>query len=98
MDTSLKRLLVWLLPAAGLLLALVYVCDFLSVRYSIPKGRAIYGSVQVNDYLVVPLKNGKNEYDFSGSQQAICTNSIFPQLGFPPCWWLRRHREKREQI
>lgn len=92
------RILVRLLFAAVLLLFVAYVCDFVSVRYGIPKGRAVYGSVMVNDYLAVPMKNGKNEFDYVGAAAATCTDSLFPQLGYAPCWWLRRHHEKRETL
>jgi hypothetical protein len=91
----------WLTRGAvvlGCLGFVAYAGDFISVRYAIPKNRAVYGSVQVNKYLAVPLKNGKDEYDFVGSEDMVCTKSLFPQLGYTPCWWLRRHRERREEL
>lgn len=91
----------WLARGAAFLVCLtlaVYVSDFVSVRYTVPKSRAVYGSVQVNKYLAVPLKNGKDEFDFVGSEDMVCTNSLFPQLGYTPCWWLRHHREQREEL
>jgi hypothetical protein len=93
-----KRRLFRILAATGLLAILVYTGDLVSVRYGIPKGRATYGSVTVNDYLAIQMKDGKVEYDYVGTVETTCTNSLFPQLGHAPCWWLRRHREKRENL
>jgi hypothetical protein len=98
MGMTLKQMLYPILATAALLLFLVYLGDYLSVRFTIPKSRVVYGSIQVNDYLAVPLKNGKDEFDFVGSEQTTCTHSLFPQMGYAPCWWLNRHREKREQL
>jgi hypothetical protein len=95
---TLKRMLYPILATAGLLLFLVYLGDYVSVRFPIPKSRVVYGTIQVNDYLAVPLKNGKEEFDFVGSEQITCAHSLFPQMGYAPCWWLNRHREKREQL
>jgi len=80
------------------ILFLAYLGDYLVITLAIHRGRSAYGSVQVNQYLAVPLKGGKTEFDFQGTQATTCSNSLFPQMGFQPCWWLRRHTEKREDI
>ncbi len=76
----------------------LYCGDYLSLRYEIPKGRQVFGSVRADRLLAVPLKNGKNEYDPIGSEEATCTQSLFPQFGYRPCWWLKRHREQVENL
>jgi len=48
-------------------------------------------TVTVNRYLVVPLKGNKNEYDFLGTGDQPCSESLFPRAGQTPCWRLRRH-------
>ncbi len=91
----------WIARAAAAMVLFtfaLYCSDYLSLRYTIPKGRQVFGSVRVNRFLAVPLKNGKNEYDPIGSEEVPCTQSLFPQLGDAPCWWLKRHRERVENL
>lgn len=82
----------------GLLLAgaLVYVCDYVSLRYRIPNNREQFGSVMVQQSYAIPLKSGKTEYTFDPPAPQECVNSLFPHFGDPPCWYLNRH--KRPQI
>ncbi len=48
-------------------------------------------TVTVNRYVTIPLKGGKQEFDYLGSIDAPCARSLFPQAGQAPCWQLRRH-------
>jgi hypothetical protein len=79
-----------------LLFALVYICDYLSLRYRIPNNRQQFGSVEVRRYYAVPLKDRKTEYMFQPPTQQECVHSLFPHLGDTPCWYLSRH--KRQEI
>ncbi len=94
MRPSTKRAL--LLTGLGLLV--LYAGEDLSLRYRIPRGREPFGSVQVNHFMAVPLKNGKSEFDFTGAEAESCVRAIFPHLAKSPCWYLSRHNEKREDI
>jgi hypothetical protein len=47
--------------------------------------------VTVNRLMVVPLKGNKNEYDYLGSSDEPCSESLFPRGGQSPCWRLRRN-------
>jgi|HubBroStandDraft_1064217.scaffolds.fasta_scaffold207159_1 hypothetical protein len=88
----------WLrrLPVIVIALALaVYAGDFISVRYGIPKGRAQFGSVQVQRYYAVKLKNARTELMFQPPESQPCVHSLFPQLGASPCWYLERHTIER---
>ena len=42
------------------ILFLVYLGDYLAITIAIHRGRAPYGTVQVNQYLAVPLKGGES--------------------------------------
>jgi|SRR5579862_5332713 len=86
---TLKRAAVVLVVA----LAALYAGDWLVYRYRAAHGTA-FDSVSVSQFISVPLKNGRDEYDYLGSQQVGCVRSIFPHAGSEPCWWLRRHAEK----
>jgi hypothetical protein len=92
----LKRLSI--IAVVGLLLAgaLVYVCDYVSLRYRIPNNRQQFGSVIVQRMWVIPTKDGKTQYAFDPPAPQDCVNSLFPHLGDPPCWYLSRHQ--RQQV
>ena len=77
------------------LLALVYLGDYLVVRMPIPKSRAPYGTVTVRPYYDVGLKSGKSDLYFLDPQQQTCVNSLFPHMGFSPCWYLQSHTHPR---
>jgi hypothetical protein len=81
---------------AGLLvLSAIYVVDDLSVRFRIPPRRQPFGSVTVERYDAIPEKNGKVEFGFEPPVQQTCVRSLFPHLGYAPCWYLSRHAEQR---
>jgi hypothetical protein len=77
------------------LLALVYAGDYASVRIPIPKGRSPFSTVTVRPYYDVGLKSGKSEFYFLDPQKQTCVNSLFPHLGYDPCWYLRKHVRQR---
>jgi hypothetical protein len=78
-------------------LAVLYAGDWLVYRYRVTQGTA-FDSVKVNQFVAVPLKNGKNEYDYTGSQQVGCVRALFPWAGDEPCWWVREHAENRVKL
>jgi hypothetical protein len=55
-------------------------------------------SVTVRHYLTVPLKGGKSEFDFQGSNAVPCSVSLFSQDGESACWQLRRNAEQNTKI
>ena len=87
-----KRLII-----GAALLGLMYLGDFLSVRFRIP-ARDTLGNVSVHTYYVVKLKNGHTEYDYAGDHDVSCTNSLFPQMGYKPCWYARRRTDEQITI
>jgi len=75
----------------------LYAGDWLVYRYRIAHGMA-FDSVKVNQFVAVPLKSGKDEFDYVGSQQVGCVRAMFPWAGDEPCWWVRRHAENRVKL
>ena len=88
-----KRKLIIVVVVLGIL----YLGDFLSLRFGIPV-RDTFGSVTVHTYYVVKLKNGKTEYDYAGDHDVSCANSLLPQFGVKPCWYARRRTEEQITI
>ena len=88
-----RRVLIAVLVVAGLL----YLGDFLSLRLRIPR-REPFGSVTVHTMYAVKLKNGKTEYDDGGDQVVSCSNSLLPQMGNAPCWYVSRKTTQQINI
>jgi len=51
--------------------------------------------VQINKYYAVPQKNGKTEFEPGEPETQTCVNTIFPHLGYSPCWYVKRHRNQQ---
>jgi hypothetical protein len=92
-----KRLLQTILPIVILVGILLYLGDFLSLRYRIPN-REPYGSVTVRELYAVKLKNKQTEYMFEPPAPQECVNSLFPHFGDQPCWYLKRHTRQQVDI
>ena len=83
-----------LIVAFALMVAL-YVGDDLSVRYRIPKSRQPFGTVTIRRFDAISEKNNKTEYMYEDPVAVTCVRSLFPHLGYSPCWYLSRHAEQR---
>ena len=56
------------------------------------------GTVTVNRFQTVPLKGTKVEYDYLGSTDVPCSQSLFPQAGQSACWQLRRNPNQNTNL
>jgi hypothetical protein len=81
----------WIVPV---LMGIAFVADYAALRMSANPT----GSVMVKRYYAVGLKNGKTEMYYADPENQMCVNSIFPHLGYTPCWYLRRHNVKQIDI
>lgn len=95
---QMRRVPLYVLAGLALLTGLLYAGDYVSIRYRIPHNRAQFGSVTVTRLYVIHEKNKKLEYQLAPSGDEPCSHSLFPQLGYPPCWFLSRHTEQRIEI
>lgn len=84
-----------LLISALALMAALYVGDDLSVRYRIPKSRQPFSTVTIRRFDAISEKNNKTEYVYEDPVAVTCVRSLFPHLGYSPCWYLSRHAEQR---
>ena len=85
-----KRAL-WIVP---LLIMVAFLADYATFR----AGGSSMGTVIMRRYYAVGLKNGKTELDFVDPENETCVNSIFPHMGYTPCWYLRRHNTKEVRL
>ena len=77
--------------------AVLYGADFLSLRLRLPR-REMSATVTVHTYYAVKLKSGRTEYDYAGDHDVSCANSLLPQLGLKPCWYVSRHTNEQITI
>jgi hypothetical protein len=83
--------------ALALLLAVAYAWDLVSIRYVVPLSRK-FDSVNVDWFYSVQEKGGKFEFIYDHTQPESCVNSLFPHYGMAPCWYARRHRDRRIEM
>lgn len=77
-----------------ILLAVVYLGDYLSVRF--PGARNPFGTVSVQPYLAIHLKDKKTEFNFDVPPETkVCVHSMFPHMGYSPCWYVSRQTQQR---
>ena len=93
-----KNILLRVVAAIVVLALSTYAGDYLSVRYKIPNGRDPFSNVTIQPYYAIHEKNGRTEYDFAQPQSQVCVRSLFPHFGYSPCWYVRRHTDKRIDI
>lgn len=55
-------------------------------------------TVTVSRFMGIPLKDNKEEYDFLGTVQVPCAQSLFPHNGHDPCWHLRRDPNEWQKL
>ena len=79
---------------ALLALAALYAGDYLSARFRIPGNRQTLATVQVQTLYATPQKDGRVESWVGDTDSETCIRSLFPHLGYTPCWYLARHPHK----
>ncbi len=89
-----RRALLFTVIALVAAACLLFLGDYVRLRYKMARNSQPYGSVQVQNYYAVKLKDGKTEYFFNPPQMQPCSNTLFPQMGYTPCWYLKRKANK----
>jgi hypothetical protein len=72
----------------------LYVGDYLVLRYRIARNGEAAATDTVTVLYGTPLKDGRIEIFADQPQTETCSRSIFPHLGYPACWYARRHPTK----
>jgi hypothetical protein len=78
--------------------AILYAGDYLWARYRLPHREDVFDTVIVTPLYVIHEKNKKVEYQVAQPQNEVCVRSLFPHFGYAPCWYVRKHTEKRIDI
>ena len=73
---------------------LLYVGDFVIVHAR----RQPTGQIDVHQFYAVRLKGKKVEYMPLENANETCTHSLFPQMGYRPCWYVESHRIRQIDV
>jgi hypothetical protein len=76
------------------LLAAVYIADIAVLKLR----KDPTGIVTVHPYTAVPRNDKREELIFDDPRDETCVNSLFPHQQMSPCWYLRKHPEKRTSL
>lgn len=90
-----KRWLRIALLALVAVLIVAYAADAALAHYRIAGNHGAFGSVTIDRYSAIAEKANKTEFNYLGSENRTCLHSLFPQAGYTPCWWARRHTQQR---
>ena len=94
-----NRLLFFAKKIAVALIALViviYFGDFLWLRYRMwkPGANNPLETLKLDRYYAIAQKNGRVDFEPADAQTVTCVHSIFPHLGYNPCWYVARQNGK----
>ena len=83
------------IATAGVVLVIVlYFGDYVVVKLrSEPTG-----TCQITKLYAVLQKDGKTSYEAGEPEKQTCVNSIFPHLGYSPCWYVKRHKIQQANL
>ena len=76
------------------LLVVVALAAFYGADYLVARKQPL-GSIEVQPFYAVPQRNGKTEILMLDAEEESCVNSLLPHRGMSPCWYLRKHTQKR---
>jgi hypothetical protein len=84
---------------AAILLAVLYMYDYLSVlhRKSAHKQGDPFDAVVHPRLLAIPQKGNRVEFALDAQSPMVsdaCVHSIFPHFGYTPCWYISRNALK----
>jgi hypothetical protein len=87
----LARISVVALITLGSVFVALYAGDYLVLRYRIAVHGPDAATAGVPTFYAAPLKNGRMSVYYDEPQMQTCVRSIFPWLGYEPCWYVKRH-------
>jgi hypothetical protein len=79
-------------------LSVLYIGDYVTIRYRMAKNRTPFEAVTIQRYYAVPQKNRKTELYFDQPDTQTCIHSLFPHFGCSPCWYVNRKKAKQINV
>lgn len=74
-------------------LVLIYAGDYLFVRFRMTRNLLDdpFETQMIERTYGIPHKNGSAEIVNDAPEPETCVHSIFPHMGYTPCWYLNRN-------
>ncbi|MGA3294903.1 MAG: hypothetical protein ABSE45_13080 [Candidatus Acidiferrales bacterium] len=69
----------------------LYAGDYAALRYRMARGSPNSVLSTVTILYAAPIRGDKLSVFTDQPDKQTCVRSIFPQLSYMPCWYLRRH-------
>jgi hypothetical protein len=89
-EVGLKRIVGIILVALVVGFVAVYAGDWMIWKVRVARGGGM-GTVQVRWFQVAELNGGKEEMYPDGQGPVACSESLFPQGGSNPCWYVAKN-------
>jgi len=88
------------LIAAFALVAVVYIGDYLYVRYRATRSQPgdPFDVVTLQPTYAIAQKDGRAEIILGQAETRKCVHALFPHNGYMPCWYLNRQNGKIQVI
>lgn len=86
-----RNALLYSILALFALLVILYAGDDAVLHIRMARGGSASILSTVTTFYAAPTKDGRMSIYYDQPQSEACVRSIFPQLGYAPCWYLRRH-------
>lgn len=95
---ALGRVALWIVGALVVVTCLSYLTDLAVLRWRFNTKHDATDVVIIKPYYAVPRKDNKVEFMPDDPKEETCVNSLFPHAGSSPCWYLKRHTDRRIDI
>jgi hypothetical protein len=89
-----NTILRWTLLILLVALCVLYTGDYAVLRIRMVRGGAGAVTQSVTVIYGAALKDGRINLFTDQPQSETCVRSIFPHLGYDPCWYAQRHPVK----
>jgi hypothetical protein len=86
------------LAVSVLLVALMWMADWLVLRHRVARESEAFEEVEVHYRYAVHLKNRRIEQRSEKAKMEECVHSLFPHYDDTPCWYLKRHTEQFQEL
>lgn len=95
---SLKRIVGYIFGGVVAVLAVTYIGDYAVLRYRLATNKHATEQVTITPYFAIQMKNKDTEFEFQPPYVDTCANSLFPHMGMQPCWYEKKHTERKTSV
>ena len=93
-----KRMLAYTVVGVFTAFVLTFIGDYAVLRYRMATNKSATDQVTIKPYFAIQMKNKDTEFEFQAPYVETCANSLFPHMGMQPCWYEKKHTERRTDV